>query len=394
MKNRPSWVEQFPGNFQWSNALLVCKGMAPYGVVSLAELDRIVADLADCEVTGDNWFRVWSEVGRANEKLAQVAEGQGASLTAGLHYMRAGNYLYTGERFLLPGPEKEEAGRHAFDCYRSGFRLKFPQVETVELPYGDQTLPALFMPAQNADPKAPCVIIFNGMDNCKEMSILFAGLDFSARGIHTLAVDGPGQGETMRLRKIHARPDYEVPAAAAIDWLTARSDVDADRIAVLGYSFGGYYAARIAAKEPRISAAIALTAGHWDFAGFQREAREKAKVEQKAVAQPNFQFQWVVGAPDPDSALAIAEQFSVKNVAHEIYCPFLVTHGADDRVVPVANARKLFEAIQSEDKTLKILEGNGSSHAHVDDRPVGIALAADWLSKRFLAGGRRSRSNG
>jgi hypothetical protein len=29
------WTDSFPGNFQWSNATLVCKGMAPYGAVAL-----------------------------------------------------------------------------------------------------------------------------------------------------------------------------------------------------------------------------------------------------------------------------------------------------------------------------------------------------------------------
>lgn len=386
MNVRPSWVEQFPGNFQWSNALLVCKGMAPYGAVSLADLDRIVDQLADSEVTPENWHRVWSAVGRQSEELAKAAEERGHARTAGSYYLRAGNYLYTGERFLKPGPEKEQASREAFRCYHEGIRRRFPEIEFVELAYGEKTLPALFMPAKGVDANAPCVIIFNGMDNCKEMSILFVGLELAERGFHTLAVDGPGQGETMRLRGIHARHDYEVPAAAAIDWLSTRSDVDAKRIAVLGYSFGGYYAARIAAHEPRVAAAISLTAGHWDLAAFQREVQEKARAEQKSVAQSTFQFQWVVGAPDSDSALRIAEDFSVKTVAHKIGCPILITHGGKDRVVPVANAQKLFDAIpDTTDKTLRIFqeEEGGSAHAHVDDRPAGIAFAADWLAERF-----------
>jgi hypothetical protein len=37
------------------------------------------------------------------------------------------------------------------------------------------------------------VVIFNGMDNAKEMSIFFAGLEFARRGMHTLAVDGRGR---------------------------------------------------------------------------------------------------------------------------------------------------------------------------------------------------------
>ena len=43
-----NWVDSFPENFQWSNATLVTKGMAPYGAVALA-LDHVTtaARLAD-----------------------------------------------------------------------------------------------------------------------------------------------------------------------------------------------------------------------------------------------------------------------------------------------------------------------------------------------------------
>ena len=40
-----TWIEQFPGNFVWSNAALVTKGMAPYGAVALGEIDEVCARL-------------------------------------------------------------------------------------------------------------------------------------------------------------------------------------------------------------------------------------------------------------------------------------------------------------------------------------------------------------
>ena len=40
-----NWIHSFPQNFQWSNATLVCKGMAPYGAVALGEIDWIVQRL-------------------------------------------------------------------------------------------------------------------------------------------------------------------------------------------------------------------------------------------------------------------------------------------------------------------------------------------------------------
>jgi len=228
-------------------------------------------------------------------------------------------------------------------------------------------------------------VIVNGMDNCKEMIIFFAGLDFARRGMHTLALDGPGQGETLRSRGIHSRYDYEVPGGAAYDWLAQRSEVDPKRVAIMGYSFGGYYAGRLAAVEKRYAAGISLSALHWDLAAWQTRIKEKNQSDPKAVAQSNFQFQWVVNAATVDDAIEVARKFSLKDVAKNITCPYLVTHGGNDRVVPVENAPKLFETIGSKQKTLKIFtaEEGGAEHAHVDNRQVGIDYAADWLAENM-----------
>jgi dipeptidyl aminopeptidase/acylaminoacyl peptidase len=77
------------------------------------------------------------------------------------------------------------------------------------------------------------------------------------RGYHTLAIDGPGQGEALRLRNIPSRYDYEVPGTAAFDYVASRADVDAKRVGVMAFSLGGYYTPRMAAFEKRYAAAVA-----------------------------------------------------------------------------------------------------------------------------------------
>ncbi|MDP1675144.1 MAG: alpha/beta fold hydrolase, partial [Burkholderiales bacterium] len=208
---------------------------------------------------------------------------------------------------------------------------------------------------------------------------------FAKRGMHTLAIDGPGQGETLRFRGIHSRYDYEVPGKAAYDYVAQRADVDPARVVIMGYSFGGYYSARIAAFEKRYAAGVAMTALHWDLAGWQQKIKEKAQAEGTKVAQSNFQFQWVVGAPDTDSSIEIAKRFTLKDVAHQVTMPFLVTHGANDRVVPAENAQKLFDALGSTKKTLRVFttDDGGAEHAHVDNRQVGVDFVADWIAEHL-----------
>jgi naringenin degradation protein FdeB len=384
----PTWIGHFPDNFVWSNATLVTKGMAPYGAVALGEIDEVCERLRPRQAEPDAWAEEWSALGRRLEAIADTAATEGREMTAGNYYLRAGMYYFTAERFVPPGDAKCDLGRRALACQHAGLRRRHPNIEFVEVPYEATTLPALFMKAPGVAGRAPTVVVFDGMDNCKEMSVLFAGLELAARGMHTLAIDGPGQGESLRLRGLSARHDYEVPGTAAWEHVAARPDVDPDRVVVMGYSFGGYYAARSAAFEPRYAAGVAFAALHWDLAGWQREVQRRHARDPRTTAQSTFHFRWVMGCADMDAAIDKAREFSLADVAGRITCPFLVVHAEDDRVVPVESARRLYEALGSTRKRLRIFTAaDGSTyHAQADNRQVGIDYIADWIEETL---GRR-----
>ncbi len=207
------------------------------------------------------------------EKRGDDALAKGHKITAGDYYLRAGIYHYNAERFIVPGPEKKAQCAHAYKVWHQGIRLRQPNVEFIEVPYEGTTLPALFMKAPGDGP-TPTVVVVNGMDNAKEMSIFFCGLEFARRGYNTLCIDGPGMGEMRRMRDMPSRYDYEVPGTAALEYLLKRPEVDGKRVAIMGYSFGGYYSSRIAAFEKRYAACIALSALHWDLAAWQQKIKD------------------------------------------------------------------------------------------------------------------------
>jgi dipeptidyl aminopeptidase/acylaminoacyl peptidase len=377
-----SWIDQFPGNQLWSNATLVTKGMAPYGAVAIGEIDAICQRLATRQSDADAWREEWCAMGARLEQAAVAAVAAGNQATAGNYYLRAGMYYFTGERFVPPGELKREIGRKALECQHAGLARRYPNMERVEVPYQGASLPALFLKAQGVSGPAPTVVVFDGMDNCKEMSVLFNGLEFARRGFHTLAIDGPGQGESLRMRNLFARYDYEVPGAAAYDYVAARAEVDPQRVVIMGYSFGGYYSSRIAAFEKRYAAGVAFAALHWDLHAWQTEIKRRHEQEPANTAQSSFHFRWIMGAATADEALEKARRFSLADVAQNITCPFLIVHGEDDRVVPVASAHKLYAALGSKRKTLKIFtaEEGGAQHVQVDNRQVGVDYIADWIA--------------
>jgi hypothetical protein len=51
----------------------------------------------------------------------------------------------------------------------------------VDVPYEGAPLPAYFLKAPHRGPR-PAVVLFDGLDNCKEMSVLFAGVELAFRG--------------------------------------------------------------------------------------------------------------------------------------------------------------------------------------------------------------------
>jgi dipeptidyl aminopeptidase/acylaminoacyl peptidase len=255
-------------------------------------------------------------------------------------------------------------------------------MEKVEVPYEGTTLPALFLKAPGVTGPRPTVVAFDGMDNCKEVSVLFNGLEFAARGWNTLAIDGPGQGESLRLREMYARHDYEVAGSAAYDFVAKRAEVDPDQVVVMGYSFGGYYAGRIAAFEPRYRAGVAFAALHWDLAAWQREIKRRHEQEPANTAQSNFHFRWIMGCATMDEAIEKARKFSLAEVAQRITMPSLIVHAEADRTVPVESAHKLYEAIGSAKKHLKIFKPEDGTRYHVqaDNRQIAVDYIADWIA--------------
>jgi alpha-beta hydrolase superfamily lysophospholipase len=377
-----TWIDHFPENYSWSNAALVCKGMAPYGAVAIEEIDRIGERLKARASEPQAWWEEWSTMASRLEKQADAAADEGRQMTAGNYYIRAGNYYFTGERFILPGDAKLAMYQKALRCFHAGFERRHRNIERVDVPYQGSALAAYFMKAPGVSSKAPTVVLFNGMDNCKEMSVLFAGLEFAARGMHTLAIDGPGQGESLRLRNIHTRYDYEVAGSAAYDYVASRPDVDTKKVTVMGYSFGGYYAPRIVAFDKRFAACVAFGAMHASIYEWVLKIKTVTQSDSSKSAQSAFQVPWVFGAKDIDEALEMSKRFNLEGVAQRIECPVLVAHGDKDRIVPLDSARILYEMVGSKRKTYKVftVDEGGAEHCQVDNRQVGVDYIADWIS--------------
>jgi 2,6-dihydroxypseudooxynicotine hydrolase len=171
------------------------------------------------------------------------------------------------------------------------------------------------------------VILLPGLDSTKEEFFNWENV-FLNRGLATVSLDGPGQGETGY--HSHIRPDYNVAVTALLDTLAARDDLDLERVGVVGVSMGGYYAPRVAAFEPRIKA-VAPIGGPYNFG----ECWDQLPMLTRET------FVHHSGAANEAEGHERALQLSLAGVAERITQPMLIIFGKLDRLIPWQQAERL-----------------------------------------------------
>ncbi len=382
------WFTYFPKNYRWSAAISGMVGGARWGASEIGEVDQVGRRLA--KKLGDDgaWFREWVRMADRVRDLGMKAERKEQNLTAAAHYKRACNDYQMGERFRTPKDKKGlDAFRKGVNCFHRFTRVTDqPKIEIVDVPFeGKKKLPGYFVHAQNTrKAKPPVVVFFDGLDVTKELQFLRGVEDLVRRGLSCLVMDGPGTGEAIRFRKIYLRHDYEAAGSAALDYLEKRKDVNARKAAIMAISLGGYYAPRIASMERRYKACVAWGA-IWDYyATWKKRIDQRFKTE---LSVPGHHIEWILNAKNLGDALKKLDGFRLDGVVQKMRCPFLLAHGVDDTQIPMRDARALFNAVGSKDKTFKIFtvaEG-GAQHCMRDNMTLGTTYIYDWLQEKLGA---------
>lgn len=380
-----TWFRYFPEHYLWSQLMSSAISLMPMGGTNFQELNLIGRRLQDKVGDGEAWHDAWLWMADKTLALAESEWTKGHHKSAADAYVRSAIYRYETERFVPPTDKrKTEAYTALLPHYLKGMSDRVPGFEKVEVPYENASLPAYWVPPLNPTGNDPVVVFFDGLDACKELTVLWGGLFLRDRGIGVLCVDGPGQGETLRLRKIPSRSDYEVAGTAAFDFVSGRPGVDKNRIGIMAMSMGGYYAPRIAAFEHRYAACFAWGA-HFDYHEVWVHRRKVLETGGTISSSAIWQLPWVLGRPDMDSAMAKCFEYRLQSVAEKIRMPIMITHGEDDNIVPVTMAHRLYEACGSPEKALKIFtdEDGGSQHCAFENLSMMGNWTADWWMDQF-----------
>jgi len=330
--------------------------------VLLADFQEVTAGIDRWE----DWCGAWSARAAVHEALGREALEQGYCLSAGEHLSRAAVYYHFAKFvFVHDLDQMRRAHMKAVECRGLALPHLRPPGERVEIPYEGGHLAGILRRPEG-DARPPVVIMVPGLDSAKEEMEAYE-LPFLARGMATLMVDGPGQGEAEY--EFPIRGDYEVAAKSMVDWVCGRPDVDSARIGLWGVSLGGYYAPRAAAFEKRIRACIGL-AGPYDWTqiwdGLPELTREAFRVRSHKRTQ--------------DEAKQFGRTLTLKGVAKNIECPLFLVTGKLDQLVPWQDAQRIAAEASGPVELLVVEDGN-----HIaNNRPSRWRLrTADWMAAQL-----------
>ena len=315
----------------------------------------------------DEWCREWGRTAAGYEGLAERAERRGRRLTAAGAWRRAALCWHWGKFLFTEYPDQQRAAHErTVACYARGAWALDPPAERVEVPYQGTRLAAYLRLPAGGRPVA-AVVMIPGLDSVKEE--LQATAEYLLRrGLATLAVDGPGQGEAEY--ELPIEPAYERVVTACFDWLEGRPEMDLERLGVFGVSLGGYYAARAAAFEPRARATVALAGPYRFDRGFEQ-----------LPALTRAAFQRRSGATSAAAARERAAALTLAGAAESITAPLLVVFGRLDRIIAASQAEQL--AAEAPGAELCMFEdGNHGLTNHVYE---ARSLMADWLAEHLKA---------
>jgi dienelactone hydrolase len=316
----------------------------------------------------DSWCERWCSAAAEHEDLGTAALAAGNGRSAGAHLAQAAVYYHFAKfMFVQDIGQMRAAHQAAVRCLTSAMPHLHPPGERLEIPFDGTVLAGIVRRPDGPAPH-PIVVMIPGLDSAKEEFRATEDL-FLSRGLATLSVDGPGQGEAEY--DLAIRGDWEVPGAAILDAVAALPGIDPARIGIWGVSLGGYYAARVASGDKRVRACIALCGPYclgdiWD--------------QLPELTQAAFTVRSRSGS-DADARLA-ATELTMAGRAGLITAPLLIVAGKRDRIFPWQDAERLRSEAGGEAELLLLEDGNhGCANVPYQHRHY----SADWMASRLAA---------
>jgi 2,6-dihydroxypseudooxynicotine hydrolase len=326
------------------------------------DFDRVVAATSEWR----DWAPAWKETGDEHLARADEAERKRRRVTATEAYQRAawcyhlGKFLWFEDRRL-----HDELRQRTVATYARAVARLDPPGERIEAPFEGAVIPGILRRPRGPD-RPPLVVLVPGLDSVKEELFAIENT-FLDRGLATLSIDGPGQGENAP--RFPIRADWSTVITPVLDHLASRDHgVDLARVGLMGISMGGVYGPRAAAKETRVRALVVLAAPY-----------DLSECWEALNPLTRGGYVFYTHSRDEAEAFEKSKTLTLRSVLKDVSCPLLVIHGGKDRLFPPEQAERIVR--EAPNATLLLYpEGN-----HVcNNIPYKYRPAmADWMREHL-----------
>ncbi len=394
----------------WSLNLLRRMGYAPSGGADIGECLEIAEHIQEGDF--QSWQTEWAKAANRLLSYSSKAMSHNHTETAKEGLFRSCNYFLASEFFLPRGPEKIAVFEKARDCFIKASSLMQPSLQPIQIPYGNTHLPGYFCPANSSGKPAKTVILNTGYDGTAEELYFGVGFFAQKRGYNVVIFEGPGQGLPLLKYNLPFRPDWEKVIQAVVDFTLSRKDVDPNRLALYGRSFGGNLAPRAAAYEHRIKALIVnspinsfldvmehnglpVKLAKESPKEFDRmmlsemEPSPKLRHLSEMEHSPKLRLaidegMWKIGGATPSEWVANLDKYTLKNEPALIKCPTLVVDSEEDSMIDRSEAKIFYDRLTCPKKMeLFTKETGAATHCQMGACYYANEVIFDWLDETF-----------
>jgi pimeloyl-ACP methyl ester carboxylesterase len=353
----------------------------PFERVKKEDVEQVVKNLTSLD--SELWGKEWGKFGAKYEALAEEQEKLGNKKEAGATYYLAYEYYRIGRYPVPSSPEKKRCYAGALRTFVKAGTTMEPPVERIEIPFEGKKVVG-YLQAPKGVQRPPVVMHWGGVDGWKEDRR--SNNDVLLKmGIACFTIDMPGAGENPCLGQ---EPRAERTFSAAMDYLETRQDIDGKRIACMGGSFGGYWAAKLAHTEPRrLRGAV-----NWG-AGVHRTFQEEWLRPALTLTASQYLMgpaslldarSYIFGVKSLEEVLKIAPTLSLvtQGLIDQPCAPLLCINGKEDDQHPISDLYLLAE--HGSPKDLRIIAGAGHmgrKKGESNDDVVGIVT--HWLKEKL-----------
>jgi dienelactone hydrolase len=328
-------------------------------------MERIVKHTQNWQM----WVQCWLEEAQCTRMDAQRAFEAKHFITARTRFHQSALAFALALWQTTDLEDRKRLYPQLLESFAAYGALATPPIEHLEIAFDPAPLPATLRLPRVPVPgeRFPVVVLVQGLDTIKEMDD-FAEQPLLDRELATLTLDEPGIGEArVRGIRLQTMTHLDAAAHAVCQAIKERPELDANRIGIFGWSFGGFVAPYFAAVEPQYRV-LGTLGVMWEFPFPKGMARNP-------LYGPVLRL--MTGIDDEQDLVTLLKEMTLAPVAHLIRAPSALLHGGEDHLL-VEGARHLHSAISIDEKILRLIPG--ADHGLTWHRDAELPFLWDWFA--------------